>query len=121
MSVHESESVCETLERSVQHVVVIVDVAGKLNCLPPVLDVTGTDVLLSFALKGSDWVFPERGAVRVKDGAGQFPYPSWTINGKQAALFDCNTAPGQFSYTLTVQHAITGQLRRLDPTINNEA
>jgi hypothetical protein len=115
-----AQCVVDEVQRSVQHVVVIVDAAGKISCLPPVLDVSGGDVLISFALKGSDWVFPDTAAVVVSRGAGQFPFPAWTVNNKQVVLFDRNTVPGNFSYTVTVENAVTGRRQSLDPTIKNE-
>ena len=115
-------SVCtpDAVEQNVQHVLVTVDAAGTITCAPAQLDVSGTDVLITFLLSGSDWIFPDTGAVVVSNGGSRFPIPSWTVNKKQAALLDCDTAAGSFSYTVTVQHAVTGRTRSIDPTIRNE-
>lgn len=115
-------SVCtpDAVEQTVRHVVVNVDAAGTISCVPAELNVSGSDVLITFALNSSDWVFPDSGAVVVSNGGSQFPIPSWTLNRKQAALLDCDNSPGSFSYTVTVQHASTGHQRSIDPTIKNE-
>ena len=110
----------DAVDQTVRHVIVNVDAAGSLSCVPAELNVTGADVLISFHLHGDDWIFPATGAVVVSDGGSQFPLPSWTVHKKQAALLDCDSAPGTFSYTVNVQHAVTGKTRRLDPTIKNE-
>jgi len=115
-------SVCapDAVEQAVQHVLVNVDTAGNISCAPAQLNVTGSDVLITFLLSGSDWAFADSEAVVVSGGGSQFPIPSWTVNNKQAALLDCNTQPGSFSYTVTVQHVVTGHKRSMDPTIKNE-
>jgi len=115
-------SVCTTdaVEQSVQHVLVNVDAAGNISCVPSELNVVGTDVLITFLLSGANWGFPDSGAVVVSNGGSQFPIPCWTVNNKQAALLDCNSVQGTFSYTVTVQNASTGQERHMDPTIKNE-
>lgn len=116
-------SVCtpDAVDQTVRHVIVNVDAAGSLTCVPAELNVTGADVLISFHLNGEDWIFPDSGAVVVANGGSQFPIPSWTVHRKQAALLDCDSAPGTFSYTVTVQHAVTGRRCSLDPTIKNES
>ena len=116
MSVIAPDAVAQT----VRHVKVDVDAAGKMSCLPALLNVSGSDVLITFHLQNSDWIFPDTGAVVVCNGGSQFPIPSWTVNRKQAALLDCDSAEGTFSYTVTVQHAGTGRRISLDPTIKNE-
>jgi len=115
-------SVCtpEAVEQTVRHVVVNVDAAGNISCVPAELNVSGADVLITFALDGNGWVFPDTGAVVVTNGGSQFPIPSWTLNRKQAALLDCDSSPGSFSYTVTVQHQTSGHKRSIDPTIKNE-
>jgi len=109
-----------TVAQSVQHVLVKVDAAGTITCLPEVLNVSGADVLIAFRLDGTNWVFPDTGAVIVSAGGTQFPIPSWTINPKLAALLDCDTSTGDFSYTVQVQHTSTGRRVRHDPQIRNE-
>lgn len=106
--------------QSVQHVLVKVDAAGTITCLPEVLSVSGANVLIAFRLDGANWVFPDTGAVVVGGGGSQFPIPAWTINPKLAALLDSDTSTGEFSYTVQVQHTSTGRRVRLDPTIKNE-
>ncbi|WP_425257998.1 hypothetical protein ACPOLB_21050 [Rubrivivax sp. RP6-9] len=115
-------SVCtpDTVEQAVSHVLVSVDAAGNISCQPAELDVSGSNVLIVFALAARDWVFPDSGAIVVANGGTQFPIPAWTINNKQAALLDCDTAAGTFSYTVTVQHTSSGQRKSLDPTIKNQ-
>ncbi|MBT9490160.1 MAG: hypothetical protein IV093_21865 [Rubrivivax sp.] len=115
-------SVCapEALEQSVRHVLVSVDAQGQPSCVPELLDVSGSDVLITFHLNAADWVFPDTGAVLVQNGGTQFPIPSWTVHKKQAALLDCDSAAGEFSYTVVVQHAQTGRRARVDPTIRND-
>ena len=115
-------SVCtpDTVEQTVRHVMVNVDAAGNMTCVPDELDVSGSEVLITFHLNGNDWAFPDTEAVVVSDGGSQFPIPSWTVHKKQAALLDCDNTPGSFSYTVTVEHTSTGHRRSLDPTIKNQ-
>ncbi len=108
------------VQQSVQHVLVKVDTAGTVTCLPEVLNVSGANVLIAFRLDATNWSFADTGAVVVSGGGSQFPIPSWTVNPKLAALLDCDTSTGSFSYTVTVQHNSTGQRVRLDPQIRNE-
>lgn len=110
----------DTVEQTVRQVLVTVDTAGTITCQPAELDVSGANVLIVFALASRDWIFPDSGAVVVANGGTQFPIPAWTINNKQAALLDCDSSPGAFSYTVTVQHSTTGERRSLDPTIKNQ-
>jgi hypothetical protein len=120
MSVSTSESLPQAADPSVRHVLVTVDAAGRPSCVPALLPVSGADVLITFHLNGSDWVFPDSGAVVVTGGGSQFPIPSWTVHKKLAALLDCDNQPGDFSYTVTVQHVGTGRRVTADPTIRNE-
>jgi hypothetical protein len=114
-------SVCAPIaaEQTVRHVVVKVAADGTMTCLPDELDVSGANVLIAFRLDGNGWVFPDSGAVVVSGGGSQFPIPSWTVNPKLAALLDCDTATGSFSYTVTVQDSTSGRRMHLDPTIKN--
>jgi hypothetical protein len=114
-------SVCapEAVEQDVRHVLVSVNAQGQPSCVPEVLDVSGEDVLITFHLNAADWIFPDTGAVVVQNGGTQFPIPSWTVHKKQAALLDCDSAAGDFSYTVWVQHAQTGRRASVDPTIRN--
>jgi hypothetical protein len=110
----------ETALQNTRHVIVNVDAAGQMDCVPSELTVTGSDVLIAFHLNGMDWAFPAAAAVVVSDPEGQFPFPSWTLNDKLATLLDRNTAKASFSYTVTVRNIRTGHQQRLDPTIKNE-
>lgn len=109
----------EAVEQDVRHVLVTVNAQGQPSCVPELLDVSGEDVLITFHLNAADWVFPDTDAVVVTNGGSQFPIPSWTVHKKQAALLDCDSAPGDFSYQVNVQHVQTGQRASVDPTIRN--
>ena len=111
----------EAAAPNAQHVIVHVDAAGQMRCVPSELNVVGPDVLIAFHLEGSPWAFPASAAVVVSQGGSQFPLPSWTLNDKLAALLDRNTEKGSFSYTVTVQNTVTGRRQQLDPTIRNDA
>ena len=115
-------TVCSAVavEQNVRHVLIKVDIAGVVTCQPEVLNVSGADVLIAFRLDATNWSFPDTGAVVVSGGGSQFPIPSWTVNPKQAALLDCDTSTGSFSYTVTVQNNTTGQRKSLDPQIRND-
>jgi hypothetical protein len=110
----------DSVDPSVRHVLVNVNAAGQAVCTPAELDVSGAGVLISFHLNGSDWEFPDSGAVVVSNGGSQFPIPSWTVHKKLAALLDCDSEPGSFDYSVTVQHAVTGRRVKVDPTIRND-
>lgn len=105
---------------NVQSVQVTVTADGTPVCTPELLDVSGRDVLIAFQLDAADWKFPSQGAVVVKDGGNQFPFPSWTVNRKLALLFDRNTSQGNFQYTVYVKNVVSGEVRSVDPTIRNE-
>ncbi len=109
----------EAVEQAVRHVLVSVNALGQPSCVPELLDVSGEDVLITFHLNAADWVFPDTGAVVVNGGGAQFPIPAWTVHKKQAALLDCDSAPGDFSYTVNLQHVPTGRRASVDPTIRN--
>ncbi|WP_341890098.1 hypothetical protein [Variovorax sp. YR752] len=105
---------------NVLNVRVSVTADGTPVCVPELLDVVGSDVLIAYQLDANDWIFPSQRAVVVEDGGSQFPFPSWTVNRKLALLFDCNTSPGYFHYTVYVKHVTTGEVRSVDPSIRNE-
>jgi hypothetical protein len=115
-----SSASAASADPNVFHVLVTVSVSGKMLCTPSTLNVTGSNVLISFELQSADWVFPSSDAVVVSNGGTQFPLPSWTVNDKQAALLDQDSAPGSFSYTVNVQHVATGRKLSLDPSIQNQ-
>lgn len=104
----------------IQRLIVTVDAGGTLSVLPDPANVTGPNVLLAFRLVGTDWVFPDDGAIVVQDGGSAFPYPAWTVNPQLAVLLDLDPSPADFQYTVTVVHATTQQRISIDPTIKNE-
>lgn len=113
-------AVLEATSLNVATVQVTIAADGTPVCDPAKLQVAGRNVLIVYQLDADDWVFPARDAVTVKDGAGQFPFPSWTVFPQQAVLFDRNSADGVFHYTVSVQYVPTGEVRSVDPTIYNE-
>jgi hypothetical protein len=101
-------------------VIVTVDASGVPSCSPHVLPVNGSDAVLKFSLQTAGYVFPTDGAVVVNSASEQFPFPSRTLpSGSWATLYDRNTAAGTFGYTMSVKNAATGEIGRVDPTINN--
>jgi hypothetical protein len=103
------------------HVTVTVDPSGTVGCDPNPLPTDGRNVILKFVLITEGYVFPKEGAVVVTDPGTEFPEPSKTLppNDTKATLFDRNTGPGDFRYTVTVQKVATGELLRHDPMIEN--
>jgi len=103
------------------HVKVTVDSAGNPVCEPHDLQVIGSDVELKFSLHADGYVFPKDGAVVIGETSPQFPTPSRTLppHDTKATLFDRNTGPGEFTYTVKVQKVSTGETRTVDPIINN--
>lgn len=104
-------------------VIVKVDATGNLSCTPAILSVSTPNVDLLFIVQTTGWAFPASNAVVVADPGTQFPNGSQTVPpaNTRATLYDANTLPGDFAYTVTVQHVTSGQVLRLDPTIRNEA
>jgi hypothetical protein len=94
-------------------------VKGQPVCSPEVVDVDAANTLITFALASDDYHFPDTGAVVVHDGGSDFPYASWTLKKRQAALFDLNAIDGNFSYTVTVVHNESGLVLTVDPGIKN--
>jgi hypothetical protein len=125
MSIANIEAVAQTSTdtspQSVLQVTVKVNPEGQIFCQPAEAIVTGKDVLIVFDLRGEHWAFPACDAVVVSDGGEEFPIPAWTVNPKQAALLDCNSASAAFGYTVTVLNTRTGERRSLDPRIVNES
>ena len=104
------------------HVVVVtVDTAGAVACAPDNIDVLGCDTVLKFVLRTEGYVFPEHDAIVVTEPGHQFPFPSRTLPKQptKATLYDHNSAPGTFKYTVYVKHVATGKVLELDPSINN--
>jgi len=102
-------------------VIVTVDASGTPACNPHVLPVNGSDAVLKFVLQTAGYVFPTDGAVVVNSASEQFPFPSRTLlNGTWATLYDRNTAAGTFNYSIFVKNATTGEIGRVDPTIQND-
>ena len=116
-----SAAATDTVAQTVVTVTVQVNDLGRIRCVPHLAVVAGTDALITFNLDGAGWAFPDTDAVVVTDGADQFPIPAWTIHPTQVALLDSNTAPGAFSYTVSVQSTATGERCSMDPGIKNEA
>jgi len=81
----------------------------------------GRNVVLKFEVQTAGYVFPPSGAVVVDDAGVQFPEPSRTIGPKDtvALLLDLNTDTGAYKYTVAVQRVASGEVLRLDPTIQN--
>ena len=104
------------------HVKVTIDASGKPVCDPHDLPVAGCDAVLKFSLDADGYVFLEDGAVVVKDPGDEFPFPSRTLppDDTKATLYDRNTGTGAFSYAVFVKKLGTGEILRVDPTINNE-
>jgi len=103
------------------HVRVTVDSSDKVFCDPNPLPADGRDIKLKFVLKTDGYVFPQTDAVVVSNPGTEFPEPSQTIgpDDTKATLFDRNTGPGTFTYTVTVKKVATGEFFRHDPSINN--
>jgi len=105
---------------NVNQVIVSVDASGTPSCDPHVVPVNGADAVLKYVLQTAGYAFPTDGAVVVAGASGQFPLPSRTLpGGTRATLYDRNTAAGTFSYTVFVKNVITGEIGRVDPSINN--
>ena len=104
------------------HVIVTVEAGDTPVCDPHDLVVSGSDAVLKFSLQTPGYVFPKDGAVVVKDPGDEFPFPSRTLppNDTHATLYDRNTGTGAFGYTVFVKKIATGEILRVDPTINNE-
>lgn len=102
-------------------VIVTVDAKGKVACAPDQVVVRGCDTVLKFLLRTEGYVFREKDAVVVDNPGDQFPFPSRTLRKQptKATLYDHNSAPGDFKYTLYVKNVGTGEVLELDPTINN--
>lgn len=94
-------------------------VNNQVVCTPEVVDVDYANTLITFALASDDYHFPDTDAVVVSDGGSDFPYTSWTLKKRQAALFDLNAIDGNFSYTVSVVHDTSGVVLKVDPTIKN--
>lgn len=94
-------------------------VKGQPVCSPERVDVDYANTLITFALTSDEYHFPDTGAVVVAEGGSDFPYPSWTLKNRQAALFDLNAVDGNFSYTVTVVHNESGLVLTVDPIIKN--
>ena len=104
------------------HVIVTVEAGDTPVCNPHDLNVAGSDEVLKFSLQTPGYVFPKDGAVVVANPGDEFPFPSRTLppNDTQATLYDRNTGTGAFGYTVFVKKVATGEILRVDPTINNE-
>ena len=101
------------------HIHVTVDTLGAVSCDPNPVPADGKDIKLKFVLLTDGYVFPDSDAVVVTNPGGEFPEPSKTPSSTIATLFDRNTGPGTFRYTVTVQKVSTGELLRHDPSISN--
>jgi len=111
----------EDTSKKPNHVIVTVDSSDTVSCDPNPLPADGRDIKLKFELKTDGYVFPQSEAVVVADPGNEFPEPSKTLPPSDtiATLFDRNTGPGRFTYTVTVKKVSTGELLRHDPTIDN--
>ena len=109
-----------------------VDVAadGTVNiiCTPNSADVAKDTkhALLTFSLMTTGYRFPVDDAIVIDlqqadaaEAKTNFPFPSWTVNDMQAALYDNNRSAKAFGYTVAVVNNSTGQRFTVDPEINN--
>lgn len=111
----------EDTSKKPNHVIVTVDASGTVACDPNPLPADGKNIQLKFVLQAGGYVFPADGAVVVSNPGAEFPEPSKTLppGHTKATLFDRNTGPGAFRYTVTVQEVATGRFLRHDPMIDN--
>jgi len=101
--------------------IVTVDDSGTIICTPDPLPAIGHNVELMFVLQTDGYVFPQNDAIAPDQPSPEFPTPSRTVppNNTTALLFDRNSGPGSFPYTVTVRRVATGEVLQRDPTINN--
>jgi len=100
---------------------VTVDDSGTIICTPDPLPAMGHDVELRFVLETDGYVFPQTDAIALDQPSPEFPRPSRTLppSNTTVLLFDRNSGPGSFPYTVTVQKVATGELLKRDPIIDN--
>lgn len=103
------------------HAHVTVDDDGTVHCKPDPLPAAGRDIHLKFVLKTEGYVFPDDDAVVLNEPCNEFPVPSKTLppGNTTVHLFDRNTGPGSYDYTVTVVKLLTGECLKHDPTIDN--
>ncbi len=92
-----------------------------IDCTPnpaPVIKNT-KHALLVFTLNTPGFRFPVANAITLDHAVDDFPYDSWTVSDRQAALYDTNKIEDTISYTVTVVNATTGQHFSVDPEIQN--
>jgi hypothetical protein len=102
---------------------VTVDIDGTvtIDCSPnpaPIIKDT-RHALLVFTLNTPGFRFPIADAITLDQALEDFPYDSWTISDRQAALYDRNKVADTIDYTVTVVNATTGQHYSIDPEIQN--
>jgi hypothetical protein len=108
-----------SLSGPTKNVTVTVDGSHNVTCTPDTVDVTNPDTLVVFTLATDGYCFPSANAVIVDTPNTDFPYASWTVKPKEAAIYDRKGVAGDFKYTCTVQDATTGTQYSVDPVIHN--
>jgi hypothetical protein len=83
------------------------------------LQVRGQNQQLQWNIQTAGWTFPQNGiAITPGNGTNQFRDPVIAQNGTRFILWDNNSSPGQFKYTVNVTNG--QQTLSLDPYIVNE-
>jgi hypothetical protein len=95
------------------------DGSVDIVCNPNPVRVGTPNTLLAFNLRTPGYHFKGTGAVVIAGTFDDFPYPSWTLNAKTAALFDACNQPDQFDYTVTVKRDKDDAEFSVDPIIDN--
>jgi hypothetical protein len=81
------------------------------------LKVRGQNQQLQWTIQTPGWTFPQNG-ISIADGDGEFHDPVMAEQGKRFIVWDNNSSPGQFKYTVNVTNG--RQTLSLDPYIINE-
>ena len=99
---------------------VTVDIYGKgtATCFPPTATPTLPNTTLDFTIVTSGWNFDPTIGIVVTNPGTQFPNAPW-LGTTTATLLDLNTDTNEYSYTVNVVKATTGELVSHDPMIKN--
>ena len=98
---------------------VSVTVSGStVTCTPDTVDVTHANTLVVFTLDTPNYTFPSSGAIVVTTASTDFPYASWTLQPKTAAMYDAKGVNGSYKYSATVLDSGGNPISN-DPVIHN--
>lgn len=96
-----------------------VSAGDVITCSPDPVNVSGSNVTITFNLQASGYRFASSGAIVVPSPASQFPNASITVMSNQVTLLDVNSDANTYKYNVNLVRTSDNAPVSVDPTIKN--